>query len=268
MSVATEALESIGLSTNETKVFLTIYREGGNTGYKISKDSGIARSKIYPILSSLVDKGLIFQSKEEPVVYRSLSLNELLAKVNEDNQKHLDHLQISLTQIEVQEDKSPVWQLDSVAVATERAIYEINNAQESVYAQIYSEELTPELIKALEKAEDRLHDFVLILFSQHHRYSLPFKRFYKHYFERAKTADYHGRWLSVVTDSKSVVSGRISNETGNNLLWTQNNSMVFMAKEYVLHDAYNLRTLEKLNGPAKKIFGSDLAKVRDVYFDD
>ena len=264
---ALTALEKIGLSPNEARVFLTIYKEDGKTGYKISKDSGIARSKIYPLLSSLVEKGLIFQSKEEPIVYRSLTLKELVAKLDLDRQKHIQDVRENLTQLDTKVDKAPVWQLASYEQAMERALYEIQTAQKSLYVQIYTEDLTPSLIKALERAESRLHDFVVILFSQHHRYSLPFRRYYKHYFEAAKKADYHGRWLSVVADSQAVVSGRISEEAGSDLLWTQNSSMVFMAQEYVLHDAYNLRTLNKLDKEAREVFGADLADVRDIYFD-
>lgn len=43
--------------------------------------------------------------------------------------------------------------------------------------------------------------------------------------------------------------------------------MVFMAQEYVLHDAYNLRTLNKLDKEAREVFGADLADVRNIYFD-
>jgi len=264
---ALTALEKIGLSTNEAKVFLTIYKEDGKTGYKISKDSGIARSKIYPLLSSLVEKGLIFQSKEEPIVYRSLTLKELVAKLDTDRRKNIQAVKDNLTQLDTKLDKAAVWQLASYDQAMERALYEIQTAQKSLYVQIYSEDLTPQLVEALEEAERRLHDFVVILFSQHHRYSLPFRRFYKHHFEAAKKEDYHGRWLNVVADSKAVVSGRISEEKGSDLLWTQNSSMVFMAQEYVLHDAYNLRTLTKLESEARKVFGKNLEDVRNIYFD-
>jgi len=71
-----------------------------------------------------------------------------------------------------------------------------------------------------------------------------------------------------VSDSNAVTYGKLPNDSGNtDVIWTQNSSMVFLAQEYVLHDAYNLRTLTILHDEAEEKFGSNLEGVRNIYFD-
>jgi hypothetical protein len=41
--------------------------------------------------------------------------------------------------------------------------------------------------------------------------------------------------------------------------------MVFFASEYVLHDAYCLRLIEKVGSDAKNAFGEDMEGIRDVF---
>ena len=75
---ALTALEKIGLSPSEARVFLTIDEEDGKTGYKIGKDSGIVRSNIVTLLSHLVKKDLIFQSKWITIGAGSLTLKDFV----------------------------------------------------------------------------------------------------------------------------------------------------------------------------------------------
>ena len=43
---------------------------------------------------------------------------------------------------------------------------------------------------------------------------------------------------------------------------------LFSLRKNMIHDAYDLRTLETLDAAAKKAFGPDLEGVRDIYMMD
>ncbi|MEE6710469.1 transcriptional regulator, partial [Lacticaseibacillus paracasei] len=100
-----------------------------------------------------------------------------------------------------------------------------------------------------------------------HDYHMPFTRVYPHWFERDKLLDFGGRWVNAVIDGAEVLYGTFGDE-GDDVIYTRNHSFVFIAQEYVIHDAYDLRTLETLDAAAKKAFGPDLEGVRDIYMMD
>lgn len=262
-------LNHFGITNNEAKVYITLLQMDASTGYKISKASGIPRSKIYTLLSSLEEKGLILKSADETPLYKSLPVNELISKLKNDSKEHIEDIKDALMNLGTVTQRESIWLIDSYEQVFEKVLYQINTAEKSLFIQIYSEDLDPEIIKALAEAEKRLHKFVVILFSNHQQYSLPFKRYYKHFFESDKTLDYGGKWINIVSDGDEVTYGKLPEDSSNTgVVTTKNSSMVFLAQEYVLHDAYNLRTLSILDDEAKKKFGEDLEGVRNIYFDE
>jgi sugar-specific transcriptional regulator TrmB len=52
-----KAMESLGLTSYETKVYLSLLETGSMTASNISKKSSVPYSKIYEVLNSLEDKG-------------------------------------------------------------------------------------------------------------------------------------------------------------------------------------------------------------------
>jgi sugar-specific transcriptional regulator TrmB len=58
----TKILENIGLTHNESIVYLTLIREGTSKSGEILKNSGLNSGKIYEILESLKKKGLVSES--------------------------------------------------------------------------------------------------------------------------------------------------------------------------------------------------------------
>lgn len=269
MTQSTELLMRFGLTESEAKVYVTLLQMDASTGYKVSKLSGVARSKIYNILSSLEDKHFVLQSKNETPLYTAIPVDELVSRLKTEALEDISSIETSLSGLGSFTSDGSMWSLEHYDQVFEKILFQVQNAKKSLYVQIYSEDLTPAITQALADAENRLHDFVVILFSQHHRYELPFRRFYKHFFEADKVLDYGGRWVNVISDGQEVVYGKLpAHSVNTDVIWTKNTSMVFLAQEYVLHDAYNLRTLSLLNDEAEKKFGSDLEGVRDVYFDN
>ena len=53
------ALTSLGMSKQEAGVYLATFKLGGATATAISKESGMQRTAVYPILKTLAEKGLV-----------------------------------------------------------------------------------------------------------------------------------------------------------------------------------------------------------------
>ena len=67
MSDKQEILENIGLSKNETKIYLVLLKLGSCTATEITKESGVHRSNVYDALDSLVKKGYVAYTKNDDV---------------------------------------------------------------------------------------------------------------------------------------------------------------------------------------------------------
>lgn len=52
-------LEEVGLSKNETKVFLTLLELGSTTAGKVAEKSGVHRTNVYDAIERLIEKGLV-----------------------------------------------------------------------------------------------------------------------------------------------------------------------------------------------------------------
>src|ERR1044072_1863451 len=61
-----KAMESLGLTGYEIKVYLSLLEMGSMTASEISKRSGVPYSKIYEVLNSLEDKGWLESSSSRP----------------------------------------------------------------------------------------------------------------------------------------------------------------------------------------------------------
>jgi sugar-specific transcriptional regulator TrmB len=59
-------MESLGLTSYETKVYLSLLETGSMTASDISKRSGVPYSKIYEVLNSLEDKGWLESDSSRP----------------------------------------------------------------------------------------------------------------------------------------------------------------------------------------------------------
>jgi len=59
-----ETLEKIGLSENESRVYLASLSLGGSTILTIAKEARLPRTTVYTIIESLKKKGLIFTEEK------------------------------------------------------------------------------------------------------------------------------------------------------------------------------------------------------------
>jgi len=82
------ALQGIGLTESEIKVYLALLRLGQTTAGKIVEESKVTRSKIYDILERLKNKGLVSHIiKESTRYFSAASPNNLINYLDEKERK-------------------------------------------------------------------------------------------------------------------------------------------------------------------------------------
>jgi sugar-specific transcriptional regulator TrmB len=80
MNQLEEKLSALGLSSQESRVYLSLLRGGRMTGYQIAKDLGISRSGVYNVLQSLYRRCAAYllpgrRMSTKPPIQRALSAN-------------------------------------------------------------------------------------------------------------------------------------------------------------------------------------------------
>ncbi len=58
-------LEQMGLTQYESKIYLTLLKEGSSTGRQVSKNSDVPQGKTYEILKNLITKGFVAEKKNK-----------------------------------------------------------------------------------------------------------------------------------------------------------------------------------------------------------
>src|SRR3989338_9040289 len=84
----TKILEHVGLTHNESVVYLTLIKEGTSKSGEILKNSGLNSGKIYEILESLKRKGLVSESMINKVKHYTAALpSQILEYINKQKEE-------------------------------------------------------------------------------------------------------------------------------------------------------------------------------------
>jgi sugar-specific transcriptional regulator TrmB len=258
-------LKKFDFTESEARVYIALLKNGPSTGYEVSKNSSISRSKVYNLLERLIEKGAIICTKNtKPVYYAALPAKELVKNLSSNINDILTDLEAQLSCYNNKITLDYVWYIRGYDNILNKYRNLLMQTQHELYLQIWKEDLDQvyDDIKMLEKKNVKT---LIILYSSEHNYDIDLKNYYKHGFEQEKIKDMGGRWITMVSDSKEVLFGYIQNTQNAEVVWTESLPLVTIAKEYVKHDAYCLRLIEALGDAAKRVFGDDLNKIRDVF---
>ncbi len=265
MSKIIQLLKNFNFTESETKVYISLLKNGSGTGYEISKNSSVPRSKVYNILEMLIDKGCVIVSKQtNPLNYSAVPINEFIENIKFNVQDNLSAVKEELKSYKQTMDLESLWYIKGYKNIFNKCKHIINKAKHEVYVQVWKEDIE-HIINELSRVETRLDHVVIILYSSNHDYNINLQHYYKHGFEEEKLKESGGRWINIVVDAKEMIFGHIQNEKNAEVIWTQSTPMVFLAKENTSHDAYCLKLIDSLSEEAKREFGAGLKGIRNIY---
>lgn len=258
-------LKSLELNDSEAKVYVELLKNGPATGYEISKLSGVARSKIYAVLENLVQKNFIICSKSaNPKYYTCIPVKELILKKKKNYNALLEDIESELSEYDKSINMDFIWHIKGYTNIFDKCRDIIKNTKKELFIQIWQDDIA-EIYDGLKLLESNKINPVVILYSAEHKYDIDLKILYKHGFEKEKLKDIPGRWITLVSDSNEVLFGCIENNKVSEVIWTQNYSLVFMAKEYVKHDAYCLKLIKSVDNSTCQELKNSVGKIRDIF---
>jgi sugar-specific transcriptional regulator TrmB len=89
---AIQTLKLLGLSEQQGRVLLALELSGCATAGTISKNSGVTREKVYTVLLSLEEKGLIRRAISTPVTFEATPLRDVISILMRQKVAALDNL--------------------------------------------------------------------------------------------------------------------------------------------------------------------------------
>ncbi len=259
-------LQEFDFTESEAKVYIAFLENGASTGYEISKMSGVARSKIYNVLEALAQRGILTCSQDEKsTLYKAVPVEQLTSSIRRQIDKNLEKLEQEGDMLSKPRSDERIWYINDWESAKSRCLQMINNAHEEVMIQIWANELDSEFEKCICLKQKDLGRMAVILYDETEIYRTAIPRFYRHGFEKDKLKEMGGRWLTVSVDGREMIYMTFSESGMVQAICSKNSDIVLFAREYMYHDAYCLRLIDRLRDQATSEFGFDLEGIRDVF---
>jgi sugar-specific transcriptional regulator TrmB len=153
---AVEALERLGLSNYEARVFVALQRLGTGTAKEVHSVADVPRSQVYGAAEELEERGLIEIQRSTPKRYRPVSIDtakaQLRARLEREQERAfacLDEIQHAGDEVESRDD---VWTVRGTEPVTDRLVDLAERAESELFFGAASPELVPDqLVEVLRR---------------------------------------------------------------------------------------------------------------------
>lgn len=247
-------LQHLNFTQYESMAYLALLKHSNITGYELAKNSKIPASKIYAVLNKLVEKEVILALDSEPVKYTPIPPDEIIARLQNNYQKTFDALSAGLNDI-YRNKATPdqyIWNISGKQEIMRRIIEFIEQAKSSLYLSVWDDEVAA-LKKSLYRARERGVKMSIVHYGES---LLNIGQEYRHGREHQIRQQRGARRIALEVDEEKVVLAHFLEDGGSNALWTNNKGLVLLAKDYIIHDIYTIRMVEKFGQDAIEIFES------------
>lgn len=213
----TDALRELGLTNQESLLFLELCQSDGMTGYEAAKATGISRSNVYASLSSLADKGFALIAQGEPVRYIAMPKAELLQNLRKKQENIFRFIDQNLNQTPCQ--KEPYFTLQGQDSVLLKMAWMIDNAKLRLYLSA-----SATIVKALKKelAHAYRRGLKVVLLTEQEDADLPVI-----YYKAA--ADNHS--IKLIVDTAEILAG-----SPEQALYSKNPTFVSIIRESLIYE--------------------------------
>jgi HTH-type transcriptional regulator, sugar sensing transcriptional regulator len=255
-------LKDVNFTEYEAKAYLALLEKSPLSGYAVSLNSGVPRSKIYEVLGGLVDRGEVMVSHENPALYTPLPPNEL---INLKKRKAESSFEVAEEALEnysyVSLNRENIWNITGYEPILNRTKEAIKEATGRILLEIWAED-AQELKEELQAAAKR---GVKILIVSYGDLVFDFAQIHQHDASEEITNEYGGRWIVLSADDREVVAGILSLGEDSRAAWTMHPGLVMPITEVIIHDLYIYEMMKKHRDILESSFGPNLTELRNRF---
>jgi sugar-specific transcriptional regulator TrmB len=250
-----QSLEKLGLSKYEAKAYLAFLSESPLTGYKVSKISGVPRSRIYETIEKLMAKGLVLSQEGDTTLLRPVSLESFLEKKEKESRKNINFLKANLPQIEKSKEDHGIWNITGRDRIFETINHVISQANSHIYLVSFDTDLLlfeNELINAERR---KIPIFGVYCGTK----SFELKNLDSHQGQPCSTC----QDIALSIDSRKALVGCTVPADKARVALTENPGLIYVAEQYIKHEilisqvfkTFDKSSLEKFSTVYQDIIG-------------
>ena len=262
MADLVEKLKEIGFNTYEAKVYIALLKKYPATGYEVSKLANIPQSRTYDTLKVLEEKNIVAATNTKPVSYTPVKPKQIISSYQKKMTSTINYLEKHLPEVK-DTYKEPIITVNGKQNIQNKILEVIQNAKREIYMEIWHQDFKifeQELLNAYNRN-------VEIRIVGYDNFSSKFGLVFEHAFAKDIEMSLGGRMVIIAADDSEGVVGKISSYKNDiadtNIIWTQNKSIVFIIKEFIVHDMYLIDVEENLVEQMKYIYGKGFKRLKD-----
>lgn len=262
MADLVEKLKEIGFNSYEAKVYIALLKKNPATGYEVSKFANIPQSRTYDTLKALEEKGVVAPTNAKPISYTPIKPKQLISSYQKKMNKTINYLEKHLPEVK-ENYNEPVITINGQQNIQNKVLEVIQNAKKEIYMEVWSQDykvFEQELLNAYNRN-------VEIRIVGYDNFQSKFGLVFEHAFARDIETSLGGRMIIIASDDLEGIVGKFSSLNNNindtNIIYTQNRSVVFIIKEFIVHDMYLIDVEENLVEQMKYIYGKGFKRLKD-----
>ncbi len=242
------SLKKLGFTQYEAACYMALISKHPVNGSKLSKISGISRSRIYDVLRSMIAKGYVLETKSSQ--YAPFPPDELVKKLAMDFNQTIKLFEKEVAKAYQEPEYEYIWTLTGYENIMQKAKQMINSAEDEIYARLFSK-ASNYLVKYLQQADER---GVKIRYVAMGDVSVDFDVQVVHPAKDSLIEKIGGRSFDIITDKKESLAGIFEpeNEDSSPISWTRNKWFVTANRDSLRHDFYHC-FLEKVYDDNKEL---------------
>jgi len=234
-------LKELGFSQYEAACYMSLVSHHPVNGSQLSKISGIARSRIYDVLRSLIAKGYVIEAGSGQ--YAPLPADELIRRLKRGFDCNIDLFEDQISKASQKDELEYVWTIIGYENVMEKAIEMIKQARVEIYVRLFPK-ADRHLDKYLTAADKR---GVKIRYIAMGKIPKKFDIQVIHPDHEHLQETIGGRSIEVISDKKEALVGifETGNEDTSPINWTRNQWFIVANRDSLRHDFYHT-FLEKM----------------------
>lgn len=262
MADLVEKLKEIGFNTYEAKVYIALLKKYPATGYEVAKLANIPQSRTYDTLKVLEEKNIVVSTNTKPQTYTPMKPKQLTARFQKKINSTINFLDKHLPEVKDNYNE-PILTISGIQNIQDKIIEVIQNAKHEIYMEVWSQDFKV-FEKELLNAYNRNVEIRIVGYDN---FNSRFGLVFEHAFARDIEMSLGGRMIIIAADDSEGVVGKISSLKNDisdtNIIWTKNKGIVFIIKEFIVHDMYLIDVEENLVEQMKYIYGKGFKRLKD-----
>lgn len=262
MADLVEKLKEIGFNSYEAKVYIALLKKYPATGYEVSKLANIPQARTYDTLKALEEKNIVATTNSKPTTYTPIKPKQILSSYQKKMSSTLNYLEKHLPEVKNNYNE-PIVTISGKQNIHDKVLEIIQNAKREIYMEVWSQDFRiyeKELLNAYNRN-------VEIRIVGYDNFSSRFGIVFQHAFAKDIEMSLGGRMVIIAADDEEGIVGKVSsfkNETEDlSIIYTKNRSIVFIIKEFIVHDMYLIDVEENLVEQMKYIYGKGFKRLKD-----